>query len=430
MKVARPATVFTSVSMVILVATSFVWGRRVQLDERVKLGAAPLVGAWRWRPSLGTVLPVVVGAIGVVLLPRVVARARFWIAVASTSLLATAFTLALAASDGWAHVLDPVIHPTEYWANLATLPPASTMLHHYGTVDFLLNYSVHAKGHPPAFLLLLKAFASLGLGHPWVAGALSYIGVAVLPAAVMVTVRSVASATIARGSAPYLALAPYAVWMGTSADAFYTAVAATGVASLIVGLRSTSVLRRRLGALIGGLLLGFGLFLTYGFVPFLALPVVFAVASRVPRRALAESAVIAAIGAAVVTVAFRLTGFWWFDGLRTTKQFYWWGTAHFRPWRYFLVGNLGVSLLAIGPVIWIAIASLRTKAVWWIVGAGILCIAIADLSQYSKGEVERIWLLFFPWLIPAAGALRPRRARLAVHAGVAVVLQTWLVSKW
>jgi methylthioxylose transferase len=429
MKLSR-ATVLASSAMFAIVLGSVMWGRRVQTDERVKLGAAPLVGAWKWRPGLGTLLPIAVGVLALVTLPRIAARARFALAAASTAVAAVAFTLALAAADGWSHVLDPVVHPSEYWANLVTLPPAGDMLRHYGTIDFLLKYSVHAKGHPPAFLLLLKMLSAVGLGHPWVAGALSYLGVAVLPVAVLLTVRSVASENAARTTAPFLALAPYAVWMGTSADALYTAVAASGVACFALALHTASRLNRWILAFSAGLLLSLGLFFTYGLVPFLLLPVIITVAMQPSRRVVSETAAFAVVAAALVTFGFRAAGFWWFDGVRTTRTFYWWGTAQYRPWRYFLVGNLGSSLIAVGPVVVLGLAALRQRAIWWIVGGGLFCLLVADVSQYSKGEVERIWLLFFPWLIPAVVALPKRRAFLAAHASSAVLLQTWLVSKW
>jgi methylthioxylose transferase len=429
MKLSR-ATMLASSAMFAIVLASAMWGRRVQTDDRVKLGAAPLVGAWKWRPGLGTLLPITVGMVALVALPRIATQARFALAAAYTAVVAVAFTLALAAADGWSHVLDPVVHPTEYWANLATLPPAGYMLHHYGTIDFLLKYSVHAKGHPPAFLLLLKMFSAVGLGHPWVAGALSYVGVAVVPVAVLLTVRSVASENAARATAPFLALAPYAVWMGTSADALYTAVAASGVACLALALHTASRRNRWVLAFSGGLLLGAGLFFTYGLVPFLLLPLIVTIAMRPSRRIVFETAGFAVVAAALVTFGFRAAGFWWFDGVRTTRTFYWWGTAQYRPWRYFLVGNLGSSLIAVGPVVALGLAALRQRAIWWIVGGGLFCLLVADVSQYSKGEVERIWLLFYPWLIPAVVALPKRRTLLAVHATTAVVLQTWLVSKW
>ena len=67
---------------------------------------------------------------------------------------------------------------------------------------------------------------------------------------------------------------------------------------------------------------------------------------------------------------------------------------------------------------------------------GLLALAAAHLSQYSRGEVERIWLLFFPWIAVAGGAVVTiaARARAAAWIGVqavtAIGLEAALVSKW
>jgi methylthioxylose transferase len=134
-------------------------------------------------------------------------------------------------------------------------------------------------------------------------------------------------------------------------------------------------------------------------------------------------------------------GFWWFDGLRLTNKFYWIGSAYFRTWTYFLLGNVAVLLIAIGPAVIAGIASLRDRNLWPLVGGALLCVTIAEASQYSKGEVERIWLLFMPWLVPAVASLRQDHATLrgefviptkwlACQGVLALALQMALRSKW
>ncbi len=414
-----------------ILAVSVVWGWAVQSDPNTKLGAAPLVGQWRARYGPSLLIAAAIATLVVTRGARVIHRWPFARVVVGGAVTAVAFTFTLAASDGLGHVLDPVVHPTEYWANLATLPPAGEMVRRYDTIGFLLNFSVHAKGHPPGFLLVLKALGAIGLGHPWAAGALSYIGVGVVVAAVAVTVRIVAGEHQARSLVPFLALAPYSVWMGTSADAFYAAVAGTGVVAVVAAVRAEAPATRRLGALAGGAVLAAALFLTYGAAILLLLPLVLVVALGWRHwRALGEVIGLAAAGAATVVVAFALGGFWWFDGAATTKTFYWWGTAQFRPAGYFAVGNLGAAIIACGPAVVVALGRRRPAAVWWIVGGALACIAVADASQYSKAEVERIWLLFYPWLVPAAVVLRRRRLWLAAQATLAIGLQLMLVSKW
>jgi methylthioxylose transferase len=418
----------------IVVAISVVWGWRVQADPRVKLGAAPLVGEWKRRFGWSLVLAALLAVTVVRWGPTLARRVAFRTMTIGASLSSACFTFLLAASDGLGHVLDPVVHPTEYWANLATLPPAHQMLQEYGSTDFLLDYSVHAKGHPPGFLLLLKALDAIGLGQPWVTGALSYVGTAAVVAAVLLTLRLVATDESARRVAPFLVVAPYAMWMGTSADAFYTAVAAWGVFAFVAGMKSSD--RRRSVALVavGGAVLAAALFLTYGVAMFLLLPLTIAVGLMWGRRR-AEGlglswALPGLVAAVAVAGAFKLAGFWWFDGAHATQKLYWWGTAQFRPARYFAVANIGTSAIALGPAVVFGIGRLRDRRVWLVVGGALACIVAANASQYSKAEVERIWLLFFPWLVPAVASLRRVRPWLAAQAVLAVGLQIALVSKW
>ena len=415
----------------LVVIVSVVWGWRVEADPNTNLGAAPLVGRWRVRFGL-TLVPAAVLAAGVAWWgPRLAQRLRFGSVALGAALSSLAFTLLLAASDGWGHVLDPVVHPGEYWANLAALPPAATMLRRYGTYPFLVSYSEHAMGHPPGFLLLLKGLHGIGLGHPWAAGALSYIGVVAVVVAGLYTVRVVAGGELARGAAPFLVVAPYVVWMGTSADAFYAGVGAVGVLLVVEAHHRGSGARRLVLAFGAGLVFGALLFLTYGAAVFGVVPIVVAVGLTThDRRSLAVVSLTAAAGVVAVVVAFRLAGFWWFDGLAVTRRFYWGGTAHFRPAGYFAIGNLGAACIAVGPATVLGLSRLRNRRLWLLVGAGALCVVVADASQYSKAEVERIWLLFYPWLVLAAVALgRPRRW-LGAQAALAIGLQVALVSKW
>lgn len=60
--------------------------------------------------------------------------------------------------------------------------------------------------------------------------------------------------------------------------------------------------------------------------------------------------------------------------------------------------------------------------------AALAAVAIANLSQLSRGEVERIWLPFA--VLIATVAVGDRRAWLAAQAGVAIAAQAVLVSTW
>jgi methylthioxylose transferase len=56
----------------------------------------------------------------------------------------------------------------------------------------------------------------------------------------------------------------------------------------------------------------------------------------------------------------------------------------------------------------------------------------ADLSGLSKAEVERIWLPYEIWLIPATAWLPPahRRGWLAVQALTALAVNHLLLTNW
>ncbi|WP_197700022.1 hypothetical protein [Micromonospora rifamycinica] len=69
---------------------------------------------------------------------------------------------------------------------------------------------------------------------------------------------------------------------------------------------------------------------------------------------------------------------------------------------------------------------------WLLVLAATAVILAADLSGYSKAEVERIWLPFTVWLMAGAALIPPadRRGWLAVQAAVALTVNHLLLTGW
>ena len=429
-----------------VITWAFVWGRRFERREpRIKLGAAPFVGKWEFRFTLAMLPAILIAGTTVWFLPKILRTLSDWGALAISAIGAAVFSFALAAADGLSAVLAPVVDPTEYLANLELLPKAGDLLLLHSNYEFLVDRTVHMKGHQPGFILLLKALAAIGLDAPWVVGALSFLGVLLIVLAVGVTVRCLADGASMRLVLPFLVLTPFAVWLGTSADAFFSGVAACGVATATVGVRSRQLRSRLLFGMASGLCLSGALFLTYGASTLFALVGVL-VLTGAKRRWLSvlQFGAKAALAAASVTAVFYHFGFWWFDGLRLTNKFYWNGTAYFRTWTYFLLSNMAVLVIAVGPAVVAGATFLRDRRLWPAVGGALLCITIAEVSQYSKGEVERIWLLFMPWLVPAVASLaRPTvsenssfaqpvipKVWLAGQAGLALFLQAALRSKW
>lgn len=440
----RVFTVLLFAAAVALVGWSVVWGRRLQRRApEIKLGAAPLVGrdpldSWDWRAHWQLALPIAVALAVISFAPAALERWRLrWITVA-TGLGAAAFAVSLALLDGSDGLFHGATDTTEYYANLAKTPAWRTFLKTF--VDHLGRYSVHVRGHPPGFTLVLKTVAGIGVHGAWPVVALSVIGTAVTPMFVLVTTHRLAGATWARRSAPFLVLVPYAIWQITSADAFYTVVTAAGVAAVAIALTSP---RRTVAvgtSVACGLLLGAALFLTYGAVTFLVIPLAVAASRGRQWHRLSLVVTMSCVAAVAVLLTFRAFGFWWFDGLSELKKQYWEGTAKFRPWTYFTLSNTAVLLIATGPVALAGIIRLRQRTLWLLVASTLAAAAISTASQYSKGEVERIWLLFFPWIMLAAAPLAdpttttrgPLRLRtwLTIQATITILLQASLITKW
>jgi len=430
------------------------WGRNLQRDApEVFLGAAPLVGrnfrdGWDWRFGWGLVGA---GAIAVVM---IVLAARGWfesarlrVVVLMTGLAAGAFATLLALTDGRDGLFYGVEDDSEYLANLPITPPAGDFVRNF-VVD-IDNYSVHVRGHPPGYVVLLKFLDAIWLGGSWPVVAISLISTVLLPIGVLIALWAVAGPLWVRRAAPFLIVAPYAIWMMTSADAFFTALGAWGVAFIALGVRRDGRGATWIGAL-GGLLLSTLLFMTYGGAIYVVVPAVIVVAGWVLRgrhgfgSGATATVVGAVIAASFVTLLWLAAGFWWFSGAEATRGEYWDGTAQFRIWNYFIFANLVIALFAVGPATFVALTRLRVGRVWILVGGALLAVMIANLSQLSKGETERIWLLFYPWLVVAGSCLvrefRLRRLTvpantvlagwLVVQATSAVVLQAALVSKW
>jgi methylthioxylose transferase len=420
-------------------------GMQYREDPDVKVQAAPLIGEWDWRPSFGLLLPLIVGVLTIWKLPTIAKRLSFGYASFVTAVLAGSFAVTLAGADGWDRIMEPVVHPTEYWANLDTLPIPSQMLQDYATVEFMVNYSVHVKGHPPGFLLVLQAFEAVGLGHPWVNATLIWLAIGLVAAGVLRTLRTVGDEAAARAAAPFLVVAPLAIWMATSADAFFAALSVWGMAFIADSASAPTRIHRWTYGCAGGVLSAFSLYCSYGAALFAPIAVTAFVAAGVvavrgnqpgpiPKAKVASRLMVSVlpilVGVSLIVGLFKAFGFWWFDGWSNTKDFYEWGTAQFRPWQYFVVANVAALLIAVGPAVVVGITQLGRRSAWVPVGASLAAVGIANASLMTKAEVERIWLPFMVLLLPATASLQRPRLWLVVQLGLALLLQAWLASKW
>lgn len=374
-----------------------------------------------WRTDWKVKAPPLTGAVDVPVLPLVpvVLCLGLWLAMRLPRwfarlpwrhlLLAVALT-----SIGWGAALALVRGPSGLDRGLDTryeYPAVVAQVDRIGVGAFvetftdpavLAGYPVHIEGHPLGAALLFVGLDRIGLGGAGGAALFLVVAGSTTVPAVLLAVREVAGHQRARRAAPFLVLAPAAIWMVTSADALYAAVGAWGTALVVL---ATSPRRSRTGravlALAGGATFGVGINLTYGLVPLLLVPVVVAC----HRRSWATLAG-AAVGGAAVVAAFAGIGFWWFDGLAATRARYEAGIASRRPFAYFtFLGNPAAAAVALGPAFAVALARVRDRRSWLVAGAALAAVGVADLTGLSKAEVERIWLPFLPWLLVLTAGL-------------------------
>jgi hypothetical protein len=408
----------------LLIGTAAVWGAiLLSTDDRLLLGAPPLMG--RLDPRVGGIaLPATLAVLALWSAPRLAAtlpwRQLLWASFAA----AVAWAVALALVDGLPGLVRPLETRFEYLHDVPLVGSPGGFLD--GFVEDIDRYTTHVRSHPPGFLLALWSLDRVGFGGSGAAAALVIVGGAAATPAVLVGLRATVGEAHARAAAPFVALAPAAIWIASSADALFAGVAAWSAALSILatgdkGSRSDAL------ALAGGLLFGAALFLSYGVVLLALVPLTVAVARRRHRPI-----VIGATGTALVLLALGAAGFSWSEGLSATHREYAESIARFRPYAYFLVANVGAFAVAVGPATAVALSRLRQAGVWLLVGGALAAAAVANLSGLSKGEVERIWLPFAPWVIAACAALSAERRRrwLAAQLSTGLVVQALVRTSW
>jgi hypothetical protein len=358
-----------------------------------------------------------------------------------------AWTFSLALVDGWQRgiarrlttkyeylqVIDPV-------NRFHDIPAALRDFTHHILIHSPDAWPAHVAGHPPAATLTFVLLDRIGLGGGAWAGVWCITAGATAAVAVLVTVRALAGEALARRAAPFLVLAPAAVWMGTSADGYFAAVAAWAVAFLALAV--TGHRPRRTG-LASGLLFGLTAYLSYGLTLF---AVIAAVVLLLGSRRLRPLPYLLA-GFVVVPTAFTIAGFNWWEAYHLLVTRYYQGAGGIRPYGYWVWANLACTALVVGPA---TVAGLRRAGaspnrqgvrtclrrstaeprLTLLVLAALLALLAADLSGMSKAETERIWLPFAMWLIPACAFLTRPRAWLTAQAALALLLNHLLLTGW
>ncbi|OON76187.1 hypothetical protein [Streptomyces tsukubensis] len=414
---------------------------------KLRLHWPPLYADWMPHVGPGTVAAPAVAVLVVGYGPSLARRLPWRALVPTVWAAALAWTVSLALVDGWSRgITRRLTTAMEYLQSVGDVHSVHATLR--GFTDHILVGSpdiwpAHVSGHPPAALLTFVLLDRVGLGGgTWAAVWCLVVGTS-FAAAVMVTLRPLCGEDVARRAAPFLALAPAAVWIGVSADGYFAGVAAWSIALLAVSAARTTRVPR-LAAVGSGLLLGLTFYLSYGLVVFVVLAAAVLVIARTGRPV-----PWVVLGIVPWVIAFTAAGFWWLDGYRTLHERYYQGAAKIRPFSYFIWANLAAQVVSLGPA---AVAGLRRTAspLWRTVrsaravapaGYGALALLIAaafgmrllaDISGMSKAETERIWLPFTVWLF-AACALLPRGSHrwwLSGQAAVALVVNHLFFTGW
>ncbi|MEW2513387.1 hypothetical protein [Streptomyces sp. NPDC046870] len=425
----------------LLVLVAVLVGRHIQ-DTRRTLFVhwPPLLAEWDPHVGPGTPAAVLVAVAVVVYGPAVAARLPWRGLLLAAWAAALAWTWSLALVDGWRRgVAERLTTRNEYLTVIGRfhdLPAALRDFTHHIVSGSPGPWPAHVAGHPPAATVTFVLLDRAGLrGGGW-AGAWCVTVGATACVAVLVAVRALADERLARRAAPFLVLAPAAVWVGASADGYFAAVAAWSVALLALAVTGRSVA----WAAGSGLLYGLTCYLSYGLTLFALIGAAVLVAGR--RRPRPLPVVLFLAGLAVVPTVFTLAGFDWWEGYRLLVTRYYQGVGGIRPYGYWVWANLACTALITGLATaagvrrtGVSLARRRAAAsaesrLALLVAAALVALLVADLSGMSKAETERIWLPFAMWLLPACAFLTRPRGWLTAQAALALLLNHVLLTGW
>lgn len=434
---------YAAAAAVLLVTVSVAAGRHIEDTRRTLfVDWPPLLASWAPHLGPGTPAAVLVAIATVAQGPALAARLPWRALLPAAWGTAMAWIFSLALIDGWDRGIARRLTTRHEYLQVIDrfhdIPAALRGFTGHILLDSPDNWPAHVAGHPPAAPLTFVLLDRIGLGGGGWAGVWCITVGATACVAVLVTIRALADETLARRSAPFLVLAPAAVWMGTSADAYFTAVAAWAVALLAL-----AVTRGSLGwAGASGLLFGLTCYLSYGLTLVALIAAAVLVLGRHGIRERPALPVPWLAGLAVVPVAFTIAGFDWWEAYRLLVTRYGQGAGGIRPYGYWVWANLACTVLVTGLA---TAAGLRRTAdalvrrrtgpragvrLAFLVSAALLALLVADLSGMSKAETERIWLPFALWLLPACAFLTRPRAWLTAQALLALLLNHLLITGW
>ncbi|MDC0770994.1 hypothetical protein [Streptomyces sp. HD] len=423
---------------VLLVVAAAVVGTVIQHRHgTLRVNWPPLLADWDPHLGPGTPAALAVAAAVVVYGPSVAVRLPWRSLLLAAWGTGMAWTWSLALVDGWHQgVAGQLTTQHEYLRVIDRFHDIPAALR--GFSDHILlespdNWPAHVAGHPPGATLTFVLLDRIGLGGGGWAGTWCITVGTTAAVAVLVAVRALTEERLARRAAPFLVLAPAAVWVGTSADGYFAAVAAWALALLALAVTGC---RPGWTGLASGLLFGWTVYLSYGLTLFAVIAGAVLLLGSHRTRPLP----FLLAGFLVAPVAFTAAGFDWWEAYRVLVTRYHQGAGGVRPYGYWVWANLACTVVIVGLA---TVAGLRRAGAALIrrtdggqarlallVAGALVAMLVADLSGMSKAETERIWLPFALWLLPACALLTGARAWLVAQAVLALLVNHLLLTGW
>jgi hypothetical protein len=370
----------------------------VHLDARLGTASAPFLGRYDLRLGPASLLAPIVAATVILLTLRRSFEHLPWHIVQILGYgSALAWALSLALVDGFSGLTKALGAPESYLDDVHQI--GGHPFEYIAT--FTDNPAVHsdaARGHPPGPVLLLWLFDRIGVTNHTALGALVTALATLTVPLVLAAVRDACGETAARRFVPVVVLAPYAVWVAVSMDAF---VAVLGAAGVVLGIRAT---RQRakispLWALLAGVLVGVASLFSYA-APWLGISIVCVYFAR--RRPFLN--VVSGLGALIPVLAASLAGFSWPNGLQMAAEDFSLRVDPYRSAIWWAALSVVALVVATGPAIIASGRKMRNTPAWpFLVGAG-SAVLFSIIAGQARGGVEHAWLPFFPWLTVAVVA--------------------------
>ncbi|GAA3785709.1 glycosyltransferase family 39 protein [Streptomyces coacervatus] len=429
---------YAAASAALLVVTAVVIGTGIEhRNGSLRVGWPPLLATWEPHIGPGTPAAIAVAVAVVAYGPALAARLPWRPLLLVTWGTALAWTWSLALVDGWyrgiAQQLTTRYEYLQVIGRFHDIPGTLRDFTHHIIGGTPGSWPAHVAGHPPGATVTFVLLDRIGLGGGGWAGTFVITVGTTATVAVLVAVRTLADEKLARRAAPFLALAPAAVWVGTSADGYFTAVAAWATAFLALAVTGH---HPRWTGFAAGLLFGLTAYLSYGLTLFALIAAAVLLLGSQRTRPLP----FLLAGLAVIPAVFTALGFNWWEAYHLLVTRYYQGAGGVRPYGYWVWANLACTVFIVGPATAAGLCRTGTTLIRRppapafrlavLVAAALLALLVADASGMSKAETERIWLPFAMWLLPSCAFLTGARGWLAAQAVLALLVNHLLLTGW